>query len=281
MQQSQYSQDAALAPTYTAAARKQPSRRGPTGRAPKARLRQLKAAREEGLIDDATYAVTQRAVAAELAGVSFKTTCVVTHTNGSVVHTTATTHNTAQPAQRDTATAATIQRGIAPPHDLEGTIARLSSPRVDVRVHDTAVIDHCIARLLETDDGGEACIDKQLAEGCNILEVPLTAIGLEPWIKEPDPDYAEEGDEAEERTTCDYIVPPACVGADLDDRVLFLHGGVYIYYSPSNGYRPLATRLAAAIGMPVFVPDYRKAPEFQHPAAVLDSVAALQYIAQY
>ena len=33
--------------------------------------------------------------------------------------------------------------------------------------------------------------------------------------------------------------------------------------------------------MPVFTPDYRKAPEFKHPAAVEDCVAALRYVAAY
>ena len=33
--------------------------------------------------------------------------------------------------------------------------------------------------------------------------------------------------------------------------------------------------------MPVFTPDYRKAPEFKHPAAVEDCVAALRYVATH
>jgi hypothetical protein len=53
--------------------------------------------------------------------------------------------------------------------------------RNDVRVHDDAVIDYCLARLLETNDGGEECLDKQLAPGCQIVEVPLEAMGLHPW----------------------------------------------------------------------------------------------------
>ena len=53
--------------------------------------------------------------------------------------------------------------------------------RNDVRVHDDAVIDYCLARLLETNDGGEECLDKQLAPGCQIVEVPLEAMGLHSW----------------------------------------------------------------------------------------------------
>jgi hypothetical protein len=53
--------------------------------------------------------------------------------------------------------------------------------------------------------------------------------------------------EGEVRETSDWIVPRACTGeASLDDRVLYLHGGVYIYYKPGDMYiRPFSTRLAA------------------------------------
>ena len=52
---------------------------------PKVKLRQLKAAHEAGLLDDDTYRVTQRALAAQLAGLSFATSCTVTHTDGSSI----------------------------------------------------------------------------------------------------------------------------------------------------------------------------------------------------
>ena len=48
-------------------------------------------------------------------------------------------------------------------------------------------------------------------------------------------------DEAQ-RTSCDYVLPPDCSGEQLDDRVLFLHGGVYIYYSCAP---PLSTAVCA------------------------------------
>lgn len=36
------------------------------------------------------------------------------------------------------------------------------------------MVDYCIERLLETDDGGEECLDKALAQpACQIIEVPL------------------------------------------------------------------------------------------------------------
>ena len=44
------------------------------------------------------------------------------------------------------------------------------------------------------------------------------------------------------------------------ERVIFLHGGGYSWYSPSDVYRPFTTRLAAACGLPVLAIDYRLAP---------------------
>lgn len=54
--------------------------------------------------------------------------------------------------------------------------------------------------------------------------------------------------------------------------VLYLHGGGFCVGSPRT-HRGLTTRLAAASGMTVFVPDYRRAPEHPHPAALDDALA--------
>lgn len=278
-----------LVKTYTAAARQQQQaeqRKPATPKAiekpqktrPQARLRQLKSAHEAGLIDDETFRVLQRALAAELAGISFTTTCVVRHPDGSGTTTTATSSSSVAAA------AQLPRRGVGKrgnggtvlaPHKLDEIIAQLSPHRADVAVQDADVVEYCISRLLETNDGGEECLDKSLAPGCTIREVPAVEVGLPVWTKDPG------GDDEQMRTTSDWVVPPDCTADSLDDRVLFLHGGVYIYYSPSDGYRPLSTRLAVACGMPVFVPDYRKAPEHRWPAAVDDSVVALRWMANH
>eukprot|EP01046_Picozoa_sp_COSAG06_P026260 COSAG06_NODE_2253_length_7231_cov_5.051178_1_plen_119_part_10 len=96
-----------LVRTYTAAARQQrpqqqQKKKQQQQKRPQARLRQLKNAHEAGLIDDDTFRVTQRALAAELAGVSFTTTCVVRHPDGTGTTTTATS---------SAAVAASRQRG--------------------------------------------------------------------------------------------------------------------------------------------------------------------------
>jgi len=65
---------------------------------------------------------------------------------------------------------------------------------------------------------------------------------------------------------------------DKAERVLFLHGGGYSWYSPSDVYRPMTTRLAAACGLPVLAIDYRLAPEHAAPAALEDALAALRWL---
>lgn len=55
--------------------------------------------------------------------------------------------------------------------------------------------------------------------------------------------------------------------------VLYLHGGGYVFGS-SRSHRGLAYRLSAAAGVPVFLSDYRRAPEHPFPAAADDALAA-------
>src|SRR5207248_9273439 len=55
--------------------------------------------------------------------------------------------------------------------------------------------------------------------------------------------------------------------------VLYLHGGGYAVGSPAT-HRSLAAHLASALGAPVYVPDYRLAPEHPYPAALDDAEAA-------
>lgn len=62
-------------------------------------------------------------------------------------------------------------------------------------------------------------------------------------------------------------------GADRHCAILYLHGGGYTVGSPVT-HRALAAHLSAASGMPVFVADYRLAPEHPYPAALDDAVTA-------
>jgi acetyl esterase/lipase len=62
-------------------------------------------------------------------------------------------------------------------------------------------------------------------------------------------------------------------GADESKVLLYTHGGGFAVGSASS-HRKLAAHVAKALGVVSFVLDYRRAPEFQHPAQIEDGVAA-------
>ncbi|MEO3761406.1 alpha/beta hydrolase [Mycobacterium sp. B14F4] len=62
-------------------------------------------------------------------------------------------------------------------------------------------------------------------------------------------------------------------GADKSKVLLYTHGGGFAVGSAAS-HRKLAGHVARAVGAVSFVLDYRRAPEFQHPAQVEDGVAA-------
>jgi acetyl esterase/lipase len=61
--------------------------------------------------------------------------------------------------------------------------------------------------------------------------------------------------------------------ANETKAILYIHGGGFVAGVPGN-HRPLTWRLADKIGVPVYVIDYRLAPEHPFPAALDDCVAA-------
>ena len=60
-------------------------------------------------------------------------------------------------------------------------------------------------------------------------------------------------------------------------RVVWLHGGGYVFGSPETHWRPVRT-FAAAIGEPVFMPRYRLAPEALWPAQLEDALAVARAV---
>lgn len=65
-------------------------------------------------------------------------------------------------------------------------------------------------------------------------------------------------------------------GADPSRLLVWLHGGQFALGS-SASYRSFASRVSAAAGIAVLVPDYRLAPEHQFPAAHDDADVALDW----
>src|SRR5262245_36404223 len=88
------------------------------------------------------------------------------------------------------------------------------------------------------------------------------------------------------RTSDRFEAEPAIVGGIKGEWVrargcrnnaalLYLHGGGYVIGSPRS-HRHLAGALSVESGLPLFVADYRLAPEHPFPSAVEDAVAAYE-----
>lgn len=76
------------------------------------------------------------------------------------------------------------------------------------------------------------------------------------------------------------VVRPRHVAAgDAPGAILYLHGGAFCLGSPAT-HRSVTTHLATASGMPVWVPDYRLAPEHPYPAALDDALSAYRGLLQ-
>jgi acetyl esterase/lipase len=69
-----------------------------------------------------------------------------------------------------------------------------------------------------------------------------------------------------------------CAVSDPRRVVLYLHGGGYIFGSPTT-YRDRARAVSYRCRAEVFVPDYRLAPENPYPAALEDALEAWAYVA--
>ena len=59
--------------------------------------------------------------------------------------------------------------------------------------------------------------------------------------------------------------------------IYHVHGGGFTFGSPWS-HKSLASRIAAETGTPVFLPNYRLAPEHPFPAAIEDTVTGFQWL---
>ncbi len=64
-------------------------------------------------------------------------------------------------------------------------------------------------------------------------------------------------------------------GADMSKVLLYTHGGGFAVGSAAS-HRKLAAHVAKALGSVSFVLDYRRAPEFRHPAQIEDGVCRVR-----
>ena len=129
-----------------------------------------------------------------------------------------------------------------------------------------AFLDKCVARLRSDADGGDAAMDAADVPGTAYELLAPSATGFTAWTRD-----------GGARGVAEWVLPsnyaPSC-----GDRILYIHGGGFQYYSPREKYRALTSRLAAAAAMPVLAIDYRKVPEHACPAAACDALDALRWI---
>ena len=160
--------------------------------------------------------------------------------------------------------------------------APLAGPAADVRTYDSAVVDYVLDRIITTNDGGTATLDSQPCDGVRIITLDPSADGpFTPW--ERDGELSGDPGGAGPRGAAEWYVPwgPGPAPADAArGRLLFFHGGGYVWYAPQDDvYRSFGTRLAQQAGMAVLSIDYRLAPEHAFPAALEDADAALRWLA--
>jgi len=135
-----------------------------------------------------------------------------------------------------------------------------------------AIVDECYSRLRLHNDSGDSDLDRHLAPRVRIRRLATNTTGFKRWWRRTEQRHEQLN---EQRGAAEWVVPETMASDAY--RIVFLHGGAYSYYSPSDGYRPLTTRLAAATALPLLAVDYRKAPEHAPPDAVKDAAAALRW----
>eukprot|EP01062_Namystynia_karyoxenos_P054716 TRINITY_DN4517_c0_g1_i1.p1 TRINITY_DN4517_c0_g1~~TRINITY_DN4517_c0_g1_i1.p1 ORF type:complete len:621 (+),score=114.05 TRINITY_DN4517_c0_g1_i1:186-1865(+) len=126
--------------------------------------------------------------------------------------------------------------------------------------------------LIETSPNwGEIELDASLAPGVTYHRIAIGEGPCRPWLRAG----------RERRGGAEWVMPPNVSQEPAADgtvsRAVFFHGGSFRFYSPRDHYRPLTSRIAVALGMPVLAVDYRLAPENRFPAAVEDGVSSLRW----
>lgn len=68
------------------------------------------------------------------------------------------------------------------------------------------------------------------------------------------------------------------VAGSTRPRILYFHGGAYVFGSPDT-HKAMLARLSAQTGLPTVLPKYRLAPEHRFPAALEDAEAVFRALA--
>jgi acetyl esterase/lipase len=117
------------------------------------------------------------------------------------------------------------------------------------------------------------CMKRNASPDETIEEIRLKLEAAKRWV--PDP---PTGTTATKLDVAGTRAIRVATPRSRDDRhILYLHGGAYVYGSPSH-YRDFIWRIAEATSSRVLVLDYRLAPEHPFPAAVEDAAKAYRWM---
>lgn len=168
----------------------------------------------------------------------------------------------------------------------------------EIRIYDEDQVKWCIQQMGECDPdlGGEETLDKDIAPGVEVVKLaaivppddeqcgamavsqPGAVVGpTRLWFKTVN----TAGGFGGLRGRAEWLVPPVGGSHGCDDscRVLYVHGGSFMWYSGVDEiYQPLTSRIALSAGMPVLAIDYRLMPEFTATEAVEDCLEALVWM---
>lgn len=127
--------------------------------------------------------------------------------------------------------------------------------------------DATVAMLASTNLAGEVSVAERRAA----IDVLGTMLGRAPGTSVEDVDAAG--------VPARWVTPDAASGTPVGSgpAVLWLHGGGYNIGS-AGSHTPVASHLAAALGAPVLIADYRLAPEHPHPAAIDDATTVWEWL---
>eukprot|EP00928_Gymnodinium_smaydae_P084330 TRINITY_DN67602_c0_g1_i1.p1 TRINITY_DN67602_c0_g1~~TRINITY_DN67602_c0_g1_i1.p1 ORF type:complete len:386 (-),score=27.62 TRINITY_DN67602_c0_g1_i1:289-1398(-) len=127
---------------------------------------------------------------------------------------------------------------------------------------------------------GQALNDTSVADGVSIENLPPEKTGFTRWIRQTGNADAYRDPDGTARGTATLATSAASAGTPRN-VFLYLHGGGYRKYKPTDGYvLAISTRLAKECSAPVLAIDYRLAPEFTvaSRAAVQDVIAAVRWL---
>ena len=99
--------------------------------------------------------------------------------------------------------------------NLQKQVKQLQARHEELRLD--GVINRCIDQMLVDGDGGDAAMDRTVADGTTFHTLDTTTTGFTSWERD-----------GEARGKADWVIPQGCT--DFSRRMLFIHGGKHLTF---------------------------------------------------